>query len=142
MPTQTLPKSDASPEAKAPAPTVAATPERWQVKLSRNPVVKLVDRREAEPARKWKAHKALADEVAQGFSTGTLFTLVQPGGKGWWVSEWTVVGQGKREADRRRAGQGKTLDAAVDAMLEHPSFHKSHIWAPEETAWSMLRRLF
>lgn len=129
-----------------PTPTPVTTPaeepvERWRVLVSRNPVVKLRDLSGGEPARKWKEHKRTADGLAAELASGDLFTLVQPAGHGFWASEWTVVGHGEhKSAARRRAGRGATVQEAVEAMMEHPSFHQSHFWRPEETFWSTVRR--
>lgn len=112
-------------------------------KLTRNPAVELVDYREEAIATNFKQHKAEADAVADKFRAGSLFTLVQRSAKGFWVSEWTVGGKGgERNATRRRAGDGKTLEAAIEAMMNHPSHHNSHYYRPEESLLKMVRRVF
>lgn len=111
-------------------------------KLTRNPAVKLVDYREHDVATDFKQHKLTADTVANGLRAGDLFTLAQRSGKGFWVSEWTVGGAGdKKHAVRRRAGDGKTIEAAIDAMMSHPSRHNSHYYRPEESFLKMLKRV-
>lgn len=108
--------------------------ELWPV--ARNPTIDIHDLADGKVATTWKSHKNSADEIARipGTPAGQLIAVVQRGrGRSWWCTEWTAVGHGEdRHASRRRAGKASSKSAAVAAMLEHPSFHSSHYFAPEE----------
>ena len=132
----------------APAQTAELTDhERALAIIARNPLVKIVDHTDAgeaatAPARSFKEHKARATVVAQDLSSGSFFTHIEAGGKGYWVTEWTVIGHGtERSVARRRAATAKTVLAAVEEMHQHPSVHNAHYYRPEEGLLGRWRRL-
>lgn len=115
--------------------------ELW--KIACNPVIKIHDASEGAAAPTWRAHKEAADEIAQALGTSDVFAVIQRGrGKKWWCTEWTVDGFGKdKNAARRRAALASSKEAAIREMTQHPSYHSSHLFKPEEGVFGWYKRL-